>query len=101
MSSSDSSVNSEEELGIDGLSDAEFERDLPRGRANDPRVTELSAQGWYDIMQDMTAEEWEQLGRAISNNTHLKEITFEAGVFGSEVDYEKLSSFFRGLTGSN
>ena len=95
MSSSDSSVNSEEE------DEHIFERDLPRGRANDPRVTELSAQGWYGIMQDMTAEDWEQLGHAISNNTYLKEISFTTGVFGPEVDYEKLSSFFRGLTGSD
>ncbi len=101
MSSSDSSVNSEEELGIDGIVDAEFERDLPRVRANDPRVTELSAQGWYENIENMTAEDWEQLGHAISNNTHLKEIAFTVGVFGDEVDYEKLSSFFRGLTGSS
>ena len=110
MSSSDSSVNSEEEVGIDGIGDAEFERDLPRVRANDPRVTELHVLGpFWNSIANMSVEDWEQLGHAISINTHLKEIAFEVqafgsevdGVFGSEVDYEKLSSFFRGLTGSN
>ena len=95
MSSSDSSVNSEED------DEHIFERDLPRGRANDPRVTELSAQGWYDIMQDMTAEDWEQLGREINNNTHLTKITFEDCIFGRPIQYQRMSSFFRGLTGSS
>ena len=98
MSSSDSSVNSEEEFHVEHI----FERNLPRVRANDPRVTELRVLGdMWDSIANMTAEDWEQLGHAISNNTHLKEIIFQVCVFGSEVDYEKLSSFFRGLTGSN
>lgn len=85
MSSSDSSVNSEE-LGIRigdvvDLGDVTFERDLPRVRANDPRVTELYVLGWWNSIANMTAEDWEQLGLAISNNTHLEEITFEVGAF--------------------
>jgi len=84
---------------------ATFERDLPRVWANDPRVTELNVWlGTWEPIANMTAEDWEQLGSAISNNTHLKSIFFSGGVFGNirnGVDYEKLSSFFRGLTGSN
>jgi len=84
---------------------ATFERDLPRVWANDPRATELNVWGGrWEPIANMTAEDWEQLGYAISNNTHLKSIFFSGGVFGNirnGVDYEKLSSFFRGLTGSN
>jgi len=84
---------------------ATFERDLPRVWANDPRATELNVWGGrWEPIANMTAEDWEQLGYAISNNTHLKSIFFSGGVFGNirnGVDYEKLSSLFRGLTGSN
>jgi hypothetical protein len=91
MSSSDSSVNSEEELETYEI----FERDLPRARRNDPDVHALWASGWW--IADMTAEDWEQLGRDINDNTHLLTMKFS----DVTLDDHKISSLFRRLTRGN
>ena len=92
MSSSESSVNSEEELEPSDI----FERDLPRARRNDPDVCELWASGWW-FVAEMTAEDWEQLGRDINDNTHLLSMTFS----DVTLDDHKMSSLFRRLTRGN
>ena len=62
----DSSVNSEEELSS---------LTLPRIRQNNPYTKELNGSGDYHLIQNFTDEEWEELGRDLSNNTHLKELS--------------------------
>ena len=47
-------------------------------------------------IQNMSDEDWEQLGRDISNNIHLHEISLYLGVLNDRT----MSSLFRGLTGS-
>ena len=49
---------------------------LRRIRENDPDITELKECGYQNFIQEMTDEEWEQLGRDIANNTHLEEVDF-------------------------
>ena len=44
----------------------------------------------------MTGEEWEELGRNVSNNTHLTNADLSYGVLNDH----KISFFFRGLTKS-
>jgi hypothetical protein len=86
------------ELGEDGV----YERDMPRVRVNDPHVTKLSSPGClYSCVGDMTVEDWEQLGRDISNNTHLKELSLSRLSLNADVNDQRFSSFFRGLTRSN
>ena len=48
-----------------------------------------------DVIQHFTNEQWEQLGRDISNNTHLERMDFD----GTLSD-DKMSFFFGGLTGN-
>ena len=75
-----------------------FIRDLRRVRRNDPRVDRLFGNGTYhDIVRNMTAGGWEDIGRDISNNTYLERLYIAADA----LDDEKLSSLFRGLTRSS
>ena len=64
MSSESSSDEYEVELS--------WNETLQRIKENDPRVKSIISSG--DDVRDMTDEEWEQLGRDISNNTHLTEV---------------------------
>ena len=102
--SDDQSVNDENDFEEESSAastdlDAEeiFSRDLPRVRNNDPDVKHLCCEGDYDIVQNMTNEGWEDIGRDISNNTYLETLDFNGGA----LDDEKLSSLFRGLTKSS
>jgi Ran GTPase-activating protein (RanGAP) involved in mRNA processing and transport len=53
---------------------------------------------WYgDYMFDLSADAWEEIGQDITNNTHLEELTLYEGVLNEQ----KMTSLFRGLTGSN
>ena len=72
-----------------------FDRDLPRARNNDPNVYNLNARGNYHTIMNMTDDDWEDIGRDISNNTHLEILCLS----GSLNDRTALF-FFRGLTGS-
>ena len=60
-------------------------------------VTDLGLSGHYDFMDNITGEEWEEIGRDISNNTLLGNIYFEAHVLCDG----GMSSLFRGLTRSS
>ncbi len=81
----------------DPFSDEGFQAKLPKIRQNDPCVKRLDLFGEFESAQDMTNEEWEQLGRDISNNMHLHTVCF--------FDYalnDRIGSFlFRGLTRSS
>eukprot|EP00984_Skeletonema_dohrnii_P012613 scaffold5135_cov131-Skeletonema_dohrnii-CCMP3373.AAC.1 len=76
------------------VSSSEEESGLDMVKRNDPRKTGIS----YGDIQHVTEEEsWEELGRDISNNTHLDELFLCAGA----LDQHKMSLLFRGLTRSS
>jgi hypothetical protein len=76
----------------DGFSDI-----LQRVRQNDRDTTELQGDGSHERIQNMTDEEWEELGRTICNNTHLKELDLRHGAHNDH----KMTFLFRGLTRSS
>ncbi len=70
-------------------------------RENDPATkdVELFVDGGDrddNYIQNMTLDNWEELGRDISNNTHLEELSLR----DCTLDDQKISSLFRGLTHS-
>jgi Ran GTPase-activating protein (RanGAP) involved in mRNA processing and transport len=69
---------------------------LQRVRENDPNTSELRVD-FPRMIQHMTPEEWEQIGQAIANNTHLTSIVLWKGALNEQ----KVLSLFRGLTRSN
>ena len=80
----------------DRLAEMEFDADLPRARANDPDVTKLCSGGYNDTINNLNSEQWEQIGRDLSNNMHLEQFQLR----GVDEDGHKLTSLFRGLTKS-
>ncbi|KAK1746107.1 hypothetical protein QTG54_002714 [Skeletonema marinoi] len=64
---------------------------------SDPLLTFLAREGTTNVMQLMNDEEWEELGRAISNNTHLESLDLNSGALSDQ----KLSGLFRRLMRSN
>ena len=74
----------------------EEETSLLRGiRDNDPNTTSLYCdRNW---IQNMTDEDWEQLGRDIASNTHLTKVD----LFDAALNDRTASFLFRGLTRSS
>ena len=70
-------------------------------RENDPDTTELEIVQHPELGQgyihNLTNEDWEELGREITNNTHLTELNLPHRVLNDH----KISSLFRGLTRSS
>ncbi|KAK1746183.1 leucine-rich repeat protein [Skeletonema marinoi] len=89
--SSSSSSEVSDDVSLEFTEDI-FLDDLQLLRGNDSSVTDLKVSGLFPYVQDMTGEDWEQLGRDISNNRHLKKITFVAAL-----DDHTMTSLFRGL----
>ena len=77
--------------------EAIFERDLPRVRGNDPDVGHLCGYGNFGVIQNMTNEVWEGIGRDISNNAYLEHLEIIDGALNDDT----LSSLFRGLSRSS
>jgi hypothetical protein len=71
--------------------------DLQSIKDNDPDVTELAGKGHDNFIENMTDEGWEQLGRDISNNTHLTVLHLNEGALNDR----KMTFFFRALTRSS
>mmetsp|Transcript_14076 Transcript_14076/g.21776 ORF Transcript_14076/g.21776 Transcript_14076/m.21776 type:complete len:228 (-) Transcript_14076:701-1384(-) len=68
-------------------------------RENDPATKDVHVfvdGGDDNYIQNMTLDNWEELGRDISNNTHLKQLSLDSGAFNDQI----ISSLFRGLTHS-
>ncbi len=64
-------------------------------RDNDPDITSLNCdENW---IQEMTDENWEQLGRDIANNTRLREVD----LVDNALNDRTMQYFFRGLTKSS
>ena len=64
-------------------------------KENNPSMTSFCADG--DDIQNITDDGWEELGRDISNNTHLKNVYLCA----CAIDDHKMSFLFEGLTRSS
>ena len=74
---------------------AEWMDKLRRIRENDPDTTDLSCDEHY--FQTLTDEDWEELGRDISNNTNVTNLLLSLG----DLNDHKMSFLFRGLTRSS
>ena len=68
---------------------------LKRMKENDPRVKSIISGG--DDLQNMTDEEYEELGRDICNNSHLTKVDLAC----ESLNDHDMSCLFRGLTKSN
>lgn len=76
--------------------------DLHRIQANDPDFQHLERKRGDVSTQNMTDDEWEQLGHDISSNTHLREVTFSSfGLDHGILNDQKMACLFRGLTRSS
>ena len=74
-----------------------FQATLKKIEENGPDTTVLDECGYSQHIQDITDEQWQQLGHIISNNTHLTTINFRYDALNDH----KASFFFRGLTRSS
>ena len=95
MSSESSSSDENEDLSW-------WDERLQRIKENDPRVKLLiePTENFINDIQNMTDEEWEELGRDVSNNTHLTEVDLGQCDQGALNDHQ-ISCLFRGLTRSS
>jgi len=64
--------NSSSEASVDQEED--WLADLQRIRENNPLTSQIYGRGDYNFLHNMTDEEWEELGRDMSNNTHLEDV---------------------------
>ena len=89
---SDHSSESEENNG-------EWLKKLQKIKENDPNTTWLRARNDDDddMIEDMTDEDWKELGRDIANNTHLSNVDLG----GNINDQIIISCLFQGLTRSS
>ena len=84
---------------MDGYEGSEWTDLLRRIRNDDPNVTSLNINQIAAIDENYSCENWEELGRDISNNTHMKKVIL---IHHSEaLDDQKISFLFRGLTRSS
>jgi hypothetical protein len=74
-----------------------FHVNLQRVQRNDPFMTELYGAGYVESIQNMTDEEWQEMGQDIANNTYLEKLLFNGGALNDH----KMSFLFRGLTRSS
>jgi len=88
-SSSSSEGSDNDESFCNSISTAEV-NEFRQIKENAPDTTMLS---WSGDM-NMTDDEWEELGRDISNNTHLKNVYLWQGA----INDHKISFLCRGLT---
>ena len=76
---------------------AEWEDELQRIRENDPYKTGLDVEGYESDIQNMSDDGLEELGKNISNNTHLTRVDLSQGVLNDH----NTACLFRGLTKSS
>ena len=92
---SENSDHSSESGEING----EWFKKLQKIKENDPNTTWLGAVNNDDddmIEEDMTDEDWKELGRNIANNTHLSNVDL-----GGNINDQIMSCLFQGLTRSS
>ena len=64
---------------------------------NGPSTTAFEGGGEQNWIQNMTNEDWEELGRGLSNNTRLETVRF----YGGALSDERVDILFQGLTRSS
>ena len=64
---------------------------LQQVKGNNPNLRRISIDGNY-VVRNMTDNDWEEVGRDINNNTHLRELFFRGSL-----DNQKMIALFRGL----
>lgn len=84
--------SSDEDDDLEG--EEKFNSNLQRLKANE-RVSNFRWNGDYHFIQNV--ENWEDIGRDISNNTHLEYLTLHERALNDR----KMTSLFRGLTKSS
>ena len=72
----------------------QFNRNLQPMKDNNPNIIGLCGCGDNERIQNFTDEEWLEIGRALSKNTHLEDLHF----YGDALNDHKMSLLFRGLT---
>ena len=68
---------------------------------NNRKFTKLSVEGMYGPINDLTDNDWEQFGRDVANNTHLRELHIRNGAPMGALNDHSMTSLFRGLTRSS
>ena len=94
---SDDSSSDEESSSSEEDPETEFRNEWQRVKDNNPQTTIIEMHGGEDIYENMTDEDWEQLGHDISTNTHLEDLTLCDGALNDL----KMTFLSRGLTGSS
>ena len=70
--------NSSPEASVDNQEE-DWLADLQRIRENNPLTSRIYGRGEHNFLHNMTDEEWEELGRDMSNNTHLEDVHLDDG----------------------
>ncbi len=101
-SSNDSSSDDDEEEEEDESNNSSGESSSSSSEEEDEDIPwwyfRLNGDQHAEIVQDMTPETWEELGRHIFRDMSFGNLTITSRALDSD---EKVSSFFKGLTGSN
>ena len=77
--------------------DNDFNSRLQKVKANDCSVGYLDGDGQYNFIQNITEENWEEIGNDIANNTELDRLSLYKGALNDL----KMTFLFRGLTRSS
>ena len=93
----DSSSSSDDEDNDGNNEERRFNSRLQRVKANDRSEFYLDGDGRSSFISNITDENWEEIGKDISNNTHLRQLSLHHDALNDH----KMTFLFRGLTGSN
>jgi len=77
--------------------DMTFSEIMRRVHQNGPYITAFEGGGELNWIQNMTNEDWEELGRGLSNNTRLETVRF----YGGALSDHRVDILFQGLTRSS
>ncbi len=100
----DGFFQSEDDGSVDSVDSADpinpledlYHKTVLKIKRNDPGTTDLQGSGVDRHIRNITDESWEELGRDISNNTHLTYVNLNSRALNDQT----MTSLFRGLTGS-
>ena len=93
----DSSSSSDDEDNDGNNEERRFNSTLQRIKSNDHYPKNFEGDGRSNFIQNITNERWEEIGRDISNNTHLTELSLHKAALNDL----KMTFLFRGMTGSS
>ena len=92
-------MDSDSDESSQSIEEVDWFEKLQRIKENDPHMTMLEpgVGDYFNHIENMTDGSWEELGRDISNNTHLTNLD----LYGSALNDHRMSCLFRGLTRSS